>query len=113
MAELISGQSQDDRFKVYLDPGRHLLVWHLNRAVCVLCLQQDFGGYSSRGISLLGCHEKQNKKQADRGFLHSLPSFLKQNFGNLHKEEKESVLVGIKSGGSDREQVWRNVLDSF
>lgn len=57
--------------------------------------------------------KSKTKKQADRGFLHSLPSFLKQNFGNLHKEEKESVLVGIKSGGSDREQVWRNVLDSF
>lgn len=56
--------------------------------------------------------ESKTKKQADRGCLHSLPFFLRQNF-DIHREEKESVLGGVKPGGCGRKQVWHNVLYSF
>lgn len=56
--------------------------------------------------------QSKTKKQAGRGFLHSLSFFLRQNF-DIHKEENGRVLGGVKPGDGDRKQVWHNVLYRF
>ena len=43
--------------------------------------------------------------EADRGFLHFLLFFLSElNFGNLHRQEEDSVLGGANQGGGHRKE---------
>ena len=55
------------------------------------------------GSSLV--HVLEPAPEADRGFLHFLLFFLSElNFGNLHRQEEESVLGGANLGGGRRKE---------
>lgn len=93
---------------MYLDLG--FLSWHLDITACMLCLQQDFGRCSSRGI-FVWTVMKSKIKSKQTEFLHFLP-FYKKIFDNFHREEKENVpLEGAKLGGGNRKcDIWCNEL---
>lgn len=56
-------------------PSVSLLFWHLNRTVCMLCLQLDFGGCGCRGNLCVGVSRKAKPKASRQG-IPTFSSFL-------------------------------------